>query len=172
MKRAADFHLRDKQSQTVTLPYHRRTVFRISSSPPTVPHTLTPQVVTPTLSAKTRHMTAWTESLCALYRYLSELTNIIRASCDGMRAGSPTNNSLPENPGHDYQKIQAKTGIRQVCLLCAFLSPLVIYCIEKTSTEQRRNGVERQCEKSWMTTTLLMIFSCYPMITGRFRMRP
>ena len=57
-----------------------------------------------------------------------------------------------------YQKIQAKTGVSQGCLLSPFLFPLVIYSIVKTSTEPRRNGVERHCGKSWMTKTLLDLY--------------
>ena len=69
------------------------------------------------------------------YGVPTKLVSIIKNSYDGMQC-------RVIHEGQLTRQFQVRTGVRQGCLLSPFLFLLAIDWIMKTSTEQRRNGVQ------------------------------
>lgn len=77
--------------------------------------------------------TTW--SLLRHYGVPAKITNIIRNSYEGMTCRVVHGQQLTD-------AFQVRTGVRQGCLLSPFLFLLAINLVMKTSTAQKRNGIQ------------------------------
>ena len=73
--------------------------------------------------------------LLRLYGVPEKITNIIRNSYEGMTCRVIHGNQVTD-------AFQVKTGVRQGCLLSPFLFLLTTDWVMKTSTEQKKNGIQ------------------------------